>query len=575
MFKKPVRIKSNNQVKGSERKGIKDILSKSFPGIAENDLNVLLNNKKDPLNCIKLVTHSNEIVQVYVLQKQPLFFTVQNNVFPTVFLLWKFSNLISNFTTHPQVVNFISSGADLMLPGVITPPPNSGLLKFNSVQEGTPVYVNTSVNKAAFAVGTAAQSSFDMDHAGGKGKCVIIYHFFGDHLCSIDGNSSGSMPSLGAPEWLLLNNYDSDFPAIEARVSPESKAVETISVKADISINEDVGSNSIEESEETALETHYQENVSNSTEDMDELLNYCFLASIKYSKTLTLPLLISNFFKLQMLPMCPEGTTLDIKKTSYKKLKPYLEEMAKIGLITIKEIKKGVEAVTDINKNHPKFSEFYLKPENRPKKDNVEESQKQTVITESYVVTANVLPFFWPAGYQKGDIVDRPNIRKLVTEYVKSNNSQVIENTKLVKPNTDVLRSICKTDNPVSWEEVFEKVCESMKSCFKVNSGNDQIFNKGKVSPITMSVSVRSGNKKVTLVDNLEIFGVNINEFAKDCQHGVAASTSITPTPPGKRCDQLLVQGNQVVFIHNLLVEKYKIPKKYIRGLELAPKKKK
>lgn len=542
MFKKPVKIKSNNQVKGSDRKGIKDTFRSSFPNLPEEDLNSLFNNKKDPLNCIKLVTHSNEVVQVYTLQKQPICFMLPNNkLFPTVFLLWKFPNLVPNFTTHPHVMTFISSGADLMLPGVVTPP-----VGLPSVQEGSVVYVNTSDNKAAIAVGEAAQSSFAMGQSGGKGKCVTIHHFYGDHLCSLDGHSS-CLVNLGAPEWLSLGgSYQTEFPALgELGVS------------------------------DVIVETDKDERPNDLVEDMDELLVYCFLASIKYSKSLTLPLLISNFFKLQMLPVCPEGSTLDIKKTSYKKLKPFLDEMAKTGLITIKEIKKGVEAITDINKNHPKYSEFYLKPENRPKKDCNNDTSKQTVVTESYVITANVLPLFHPAGYQKGDIVDGPNIRKHVTEYVKLSNCQVENNTKLVEPKTDALKTICKTDHPVSWEELFEKVCESMKSCFKVSSGSEQVFNKGKVSPITMSVSVRSGNKKVTLVDNLETFGININEFAKDCQHGVAASTSITPTPPGKKSDQLLVQGNQVVFVHNLLVEKYKIPKKYVRGLELAPKKKK
>lgn len=69
---------------------------------------------------------------------------------------------------------------------------------------------------------------------------------------------------------------------------------------------------------------------------------------------------------------------------------------------------------------------------------------------------------------------------------------------------------------------------------------------------------VRSGNKKVTLIDNLELFGIRINDFAKECQHGVAASTSIS-RPPGKKCDQLLVQGNQVLFVYNLLTGKTKL----------------
>jgi hypothetical protein len=57
---------------------------------------------------------------------------------------------------------------------------------------------------------------------------------------------------------------------------------------------------------------------------------------------------------------------------------------------------------------------------------------------------------------------------------------------------------------------------------------------------------------QVTLINNLELYGINIQEFAKECQHGVAASTSISSVP-GKKSQQLLVQGNQVLFVGNLL----------------------
>jgi translation initiation factor 1 (eIF-1/SUI1) len=58
---------------------------------------------------------------------------------------------------------------------------------------------------------------------------------------------------------------------------------------------------------------------------------------------------------------------------------------------------------------------------------------------------------------------------------------------------------------------------------------------------------------QVTLINNLELYGINIQEFARECQHGVAASTSISSVP-GKKSQQLLVQGNQVLFVGNLLI---------------------
>jgi Translation initiation factor SUI1 len=95
------------------------------------------------------------------------------------------------------------------------------------------------------------------------------------------------------------------------------------------------------------------------------------------------------------------------------------------------------------------------------------------------------------------------------------------------------------------------------------------------------------------LVNNIELFGIDIQEFSRKCQHGVAASTSISEVP-GKKSRELLVQGNQIDFVAKLLqglftflqklfnligalviAEEYKIPLRYLRGLEAAASKKK
>ncbi|CAH0562457.1 unnamed protein product [Brassicogethes aeneus] len=562
MFKKPFKVKSNTQVKGSERKLFKELVLKSFPVLTEEEFNDFL-PKKEVLNTVKVQTWEGEVVQVYTVQKVPMIFDVRGVCYPTVYFLWKFPKLLYAFTTHSQVTNFILQGADLMLPGVTSPPHQSGLPKYGNLNENNLCYVNLLNNVAAIAVGLAAQSSQSMVFANGRGRCVKIMHYYGDKLCCGDGVPKLSVPNLGPPEWLVSKGYDEDFPALGQESQPEKITVEEPSEKV-VEI--------VENTTEENIENEEHNTEVDSVEKQDELLKYCFLVAVKYSKTLTLPCLTSNFFKLHMLPACPEGKSLDLKKSSYKKLKPFLEKMVELRVITIKEIKKGVEAITAVSKECSVFSEFYITPEFRPRKDN--EVETTTSVVESYIITGNVLPIFQKEGFQKGDTVLGTDVRKYVAKYVKDNNFQDDENPKLVKPK-EILRTICKSESPITWEELVERVCESMKNCFKVSSGGgEEMFNKGKVSPINISVSVRSGNKKVTLMDNLELFGIKLSEFAKECQHGVAASTSIS-RPPGKKCDQLLVQGNQVIFVYNLLIEKYKIPKKYVKGLENAPKKKK
>ncbi|CAJ0932053.1 unnamed protein product, partial [Mesorhabditis belari] len=101
-----------------------------------------------------------------------------------------------------------------------------------------------------------------------------------------------------------------------------------------------------------------------------------------------------------------------------------------------------------------------------------------------------------------------------------------------------------------------------------------QIVRKLKMPTIVFKVETRSGNKKVTLVNNLAAFGLDPKEIAHTTQVGVAASATLGDAAC---CEgfQVTVQGNQVNYIGDLLMRTYGIDRKYIEGLDLAPKKKK
>jgi hypothetical protein len=62
------------------------------------------------------------------------------------------------------------------------------------------------------------------------------------------------------------------------------------------------------------------------------------------------------------------------------------------------------------------------------------------------------------------------------------------------------------------------------------------------------------------------------NFYYFSCQVGVAASTTITSSP-AKKGQIVLVQGNQTLFVGNLLVNEYCIPKQFIQGFDVKSKK--
>ena len=94
--------------------------------------------------------------------------------------------------------------------------------------------------------------------------------------------------------------------------------------------------------------------------DLDVILEDAFIRACKTTaKKAEFPILTSNFFRVHVVPACPPYCpTLDVKKTKWKKLSKFLAEKQTEGIITIKEPKKGVETITDINQDHPRIIQF-------------------------------------------------------------------------------------------------------------------------------------------------------------------------------------------------------------------------
>ena len=55
----------------------------------------------------------------------------------------------------------------------------------------------------------------------------------------------------------------------------------------------------------------------------------------------------------------------------------------------------------------------------------------------------------------------------------------------------------------------------------------------------------------MTLIYNLETFGIRLEDFSKLCQ-SIGASATITKVP-GKKNPSVLVQGNQVLHVYSFL----------------------
>lgn len=200
MFKKPFKQKSQVQLKSSEKKKLGNELKTYFPLLQDSDISLFCNSK-DSITKLKVTTFKDENVDIYMVEKVPIFFEVfESNIkLPTVFMVWKCLHAVPTFTTTSNVYDKLRHGADLFFPGVIM----EGLsYSPGDFKKNDPVAVNLIENKACIAVGQATIDRVDifLKDVEPTGKAVKVFHTVGDHLYKL--HPEPKYIQLGAPEWV-------------------------------------------------------------------------------------------------------------------------------------------------------------------------------------------------------------------------------------------------------------------------------------------------------------------------------------------------------------------------------------
>lgn len=429
-----------------------------------------------------------------------------------------------------------------------------------------------------------ARSSEDLLLSRNSGVCVKMLHVFGDRLWNIEPSQVLQVPSAGATIKAPAMN---EFPSLGESLAKPKKEVQTQDTRPaekdadDEELSAEVDKIEIEDESEESDSSEEGEQLT-TAEIQDRKLKNAFLKALKsFGKHPPTPLLTSNFYRCHMIEA---DNSIDIKHSSYKKLSKFLTEMAASNYLTVKEETKGVEKIVQFNVAHPDVVDYILKID-----DDVASTRTAaagagtdnlfvTEMKELYFVTEQTMKFFNLYDLKCGEGIEPAQVKKCVKDYVCSKKLQDPANIRIIHVDA-VVRELCDSDDErktVAFDDLLASVCDKMKHSYAMRNKNE-LKTSGKSATIKMTLATRSGNKKVTLIDHLEMFGIKLPEFAQACKIGVAASTSITrPDCPGNtNKGQLLVQGNQIRFVHKLLTDKYKIPPKYITGLDLAKKDKK
>ncbi|XP_062396276.1 eukaryotic translation initiation factor 2D isoform X2 [Sardina pilchardus] len=495
--------------------------------------------------------------------------------------------------TWPAVIQKLVGGADLMLPGVVTPP--SGLPE---VARGDVCAITVVGNRAPVAVGTVTMSNSEMASSGMKGKGVNVLHTYMDQLWAFGDKS--------APP-TIAKDYDKDVVEMFEESGGEEEGEERAQENGEgephptpeggrpTDVNSacpDIQQLSLAKGEEGQAE---EEDVEEELEDqdsrspqeqMDELLLQCFFHALKTKvKKSELPLLTSTFLRNHMVSCCPSGKQLDIKKSSYKKLSKFLQCMqTEHQLVQVKELSKGVESIVGVDWKHRELRSFVTPDDCGLVDAPAEAGQGSEVlyqppeISVMYMVTARLEPLFQDAHKRKGAALQPADVRTIITDYVKRNElvDEINKNFVTINPTLcDCLleKSEYNEIEKLKWDDLFTRTLGKMQQCHQLQfPGQPAVVKKGAVEPIDISVASRGSNKKVTIVKNLEVYGLDPALVLVALQHRVQASAVLHSAPGAKDRVLVQVQGNQITQVGKLLLDEYHIPRKYIQGLDKAPK---
>ncbi|KAI3464254.1 hypothetical protein Pfo_020917 [Paulownia fortunei] len=611
MFKKAVEAKSQQRLSGADRKKLKRAIKERFPNASDADIDVLLPPKVE----ITVSKYPNRVL-VYGLEGDcPMFYDGDgrgSEIFPTVYALWKVPDLLPAFMLKGgEVSRFMLGGADLMFPGIQIPA--EGLPSFSA---GEPWAVKVPGNPAPIAVGTTTISSAEALKAGLRGKALRISHYYRDTLWELAENcyipNAGFLEDVVFEDPALLSagqasdSCEDGFSvgqtnAINSEYMRDASAADGTPSILDSATTEDPNAtNKVSEQITTVMvDLHVMENASSiesnvddqhplSVEDVDVLLDKCLLQALHTTvKDKDFPMPGSVLWSGHVLPCRPSGITLDIKKSSYKKLSKWLQSKSASGLISVKEDKHKKEATLfSVNRNHLDYTSF--KPEKKKVERNEQsaknianegQSHKLLDVVELYKPSAHVNPIFAAIGADTGKLYNASEASQIVFGYIEKEKLVKQADKSIVVLDATLCDALFKGaikkgsmyPTEIHKKDIGQSFINRMQAHHIVTRGSESVVRKGALKPLQILTERRQGNKKVTKLSGLESFLIDAETLASELQKKFACSTTVSELP-GKKGLEVLVQGGVIDDLARHLVEQYGVQKRYIEVLDKTKK---
>uniref|UniRef100_A0A5S6Q6T2 SUI1 domain-containing protein n=1 Tax=Trichuris muris TaxID=70415 RepID=A0A5S6Q6T2_TRIMR len=486
----------------------------------------------EPMTVVTALIQNRSSIEVYVVQKVPMFFAYEESIYPTVYFLWKFPDAVITLPTTVQVYSRIINGSDLMAPGIVN------VAEIGKFEKGVPCAIRTTNNDYPFAVGQLIKSSIELA-ASPHGKCVRVFHVNHDFLWK---NGPRTLP----PNVMLEEE-------IEQCQSSKEK-----------------------EEENKDSDAGQEENQSSSSPNRDSAK---FLAqALKALKGLgpsQLPMFANVFYGSVLLRSVPKEDIIDVRRTKYKKFSRFLDDLSSQGIVELSS-EKGAVKILSINKKHNQFCELQKASPGLEGREGAAYRAKEQhagdivapKLSEKYGPKAKLVHLIKATGIHanKNTVFTMNEFREHVTNYV---NISGLKRDHLIY--VDEMLSNCLPrdgeDGPkypvgstIDWRTLFHILAaEQLQPIYDVTYGDHFVErHKGPIPNIEISTAFRRGGKMVTLVNNLEAHQIDAAQFAHAIQPVLASASTLNFGLSRMVGAQVQVQGNHVAKIQKYLIEQCK-----------------
>jgi translation initiation factor 2D len=305
-------------------------------------------------------------------------------------------------------------------------------------------------------------------------------------------------------------------------------------------------------------------------------------ALVSLSPKKDLPMLVAMFYAQHVLPNRPEGTTIELKATKYKKFGTYVKEQVAEGLLQVGPDTKSknpdpMASLTGFWKRHDDLKGF-------TKKESVTDDGKAT---KQVLVNLYTIPAHWPAllrlnpddvkavnassEERKGTgMLTTPEVRRILEAYIAREELIVPrrkDQVQLDGPLTDILYKTKQAQASPPPERLsrkdlvnlFTRKLSPAYALVEMPGSRITKLAKGHPPKVEIEVSMRQSKKFVTRVRGLEDYGVDPNYVSKDVAKRFACSATVETEAPSNRPAlkkgrvELIFQGNLVEELEALL----------------------